>query len=75
MRESLLNQNNINDRISRDSLTIEREFQQFLVEHEGDMIVNDIILLEDMGYDKKMINKVYILLHPENIERVYFTSS
>ena len=22
-----------------------------------------------MGYDKKMINKVYILLRPENIER------
>ena len=69
MRESLLNKNNINDRISRDSTTIEREFQQFLVEHEGDMIVNDILLLEDMGYDKKMINKLYILLHPENIER------
>ena len=51
MKESLLNQNNINDRISRDSSVIEREFQQFLVEHEGDMIVNDIILLEDMGYD------------------------
>ena len=69
MRESLLNQNNINDRISRDSSVIEREFKQFLIEHEGDMIVNDILLLEDMGYDKKMINKVYILLRPENIER------
>ena len=59
MRESLLNQNNINDRISRDSTTIEKEFQQLLIDHEGDMIVNDILLLEDMGYDKKMINKIY----------------
>jgi hypothetical protein len=28
-----------------------------------------IEILKSMGYDKKMINKVYILLRPENIER------
>ena len=69
MRENLLNQNNIDSRNSRTSTKIEREFEDFLIEHEGDMIANDILLLEDMGYDKKMINKIYILLHPENIER------
>ena len=41
----------------------------FLKEHEGELIVSDIQILKGMGYDKKMINKIYILLQPENIER------
>ena len=32
-------------------------------------IKRDIGTLRDMGFDKKMINKVYILLNPPNIER------
>ena len=69
MRNSL-NENLINiSNTTRDSITIENEFQKFMAEHEGDMIINDIMLLEDMGYDKKMINKIYILLQPENLER------
>ena len=30
---------------------------------------SDIELLNSMGFDRTMINKVYILLNPENIER------
>ena len=33
------------------------------------LIKEDIGLLKDMGFDKKMVNKVYILLNPENINR------
>ena len=33
------------------------------------LIKEDIRLLKDMGFDKKMVNKVYILLNPENINR------
>ena len=69
MREDSLNVNLINPKISRDTFTIEREMEQFMTDHEGDMIVNDIMLLEDMGYEKKMINKIYILLQPANMEQ------
>ena len=53
----------------RTTLLIEQEMEHFKSQHEGEMILNDIMLLEDMGYEKKMINKVYILLHPEDMER------
>ena len=66
MLESLINNNENN---LRDSTLIDNEMKQFISEHEGDMIINDIILLEDMGYERKMINKIYILLKPENMER------
>ena len=58
-----------NSNFPRDSVIIEDEMKHFKEEHEGEMILNDIKLLEEMGYEKKMINKIYILLHPENIER------
>ena len=35
----------------------------------GQSIKNDIELLNNMGFDQTMINKVYILLRPENVER------
>ena len=35
----------------------------------GQSIKTDIELLNNMGFDKTMTNKVYILLRPENIER------
>ena len=53
----------------RDSEIIEEEINNFLDKEEGQNIKSDIELLNDMGFDKKMINKVYILLKPENIER------
>ena len=37
----------------------------------GRSIKNDIDLLNSMGFDKTMINKVYILLRPVNIERAF----
>ena len=53
----------------RESEIIEEEINNFLDKEEGQNIKSDIELLNDMGFDKKMINKVYILLKPENIER------
>ena len=57
------------DQTNRNSLTIANELQNFLESNEGLNIKADIQLLNDMGFDKKMINKVYILLRPENLER------
>ena len=53
----------------RDSEIIEEEINNFLDKEEGQNIKSDIELLNDMCFDKKMFNKVYILLKPENIER------
>jgi hypothetical protein len=36
---------------------------------EGKSIKADIELLCNMGFDRKMVNKVYLLLSPESIER------
>ena len=52
-----------------DSFNYENEMNNFIEIHEGDNIVNDIQLLREMGYDNRMINKIYILLRPDNIER------
>ena len=51
------------------SYIIDDEINEFLDKDEGKSIKADIELLNNMGFDKKMINKVYILLRPENIER------
>ena len=53
----------------RNTLDVENEMNHYMATDEGDKIKEDIELLNDMGYDKRMINKVYILLNPENIER------
>ena len=53
----------------RNSMIVEDELNNFFDKEEGQNIKLDIELLNNMGYDKKMINKVYILLRPENIER------
>ena len=53
----------------RNSFMIDDEINNFLNNDEGQNIKNDIELLKSMGFEKKMINKVYILLRPENIER------
>ena len=48
---------------------IDNEMENFLETNEGQNIRADIDLLNEMGFDKKMINKVYVLLRPENIQR------
>ena len=53
----------------RDSVNIDDELNKFLDKDEGQSIKADIELLNNMGFDKKIVNKVYILLRPENIER------
>ena len=53
----------------RESFVIDNEIKDFLESNEGQNIKSDIDLLVQMGFDKKMINKVYILLRPENIDR------
>ena len=63
VEENLIETNQAN------SSMIEEEINEFLEKDEGQNIKEDIELLKTMGFDKKMINKVYILLRPENIER------
>ena len=63
VEENLIEQNQNN------SYIIEDEMNEFLDKDEGINIKADIELLKNMDFDKKMINKVYILLRPENIER------
>ena len=55
--------------LPRDSFIYDNEINNFMEIHESDKISNDIQLLRDMGYDYRMINKVYILLQPETLER------
>ena len=55
--------------LPKNTIIIEKQMVNFLRTNEGQNIKADIELLKDMGFDKKMINKVYILLRPENIER------
>lgn len=43
--------------------------ETFLQINEGQSIQADIESLQEMGFEKKMIDKVYILLRPENIQR------
>ena len=54
---------------ARNTVMIESKIENLLETNEGQNIKADIELLKDMGFDKKMINKVYILLRPKNIER------
>ena len=62
--------NNLLEKVEkRDSSFYENELKAYISEHEGEKIKEDIKTLQEMGYDRKMINKVYILLQPANIER------
>ena len=62
-----------NDKMSKntekDSFAIEIKMASLMTTEEGSKIVSDIVLLQEMGYDIKVINKIYILLKPDNIER------
>ena len=53
----------------RNTVAIENEMQSFLETNEGENIKSDIQLLVQMGFDRTMINKVYILLKPIGIDR------
>ena len=44
------------------------EINDFISKEESDIIKDDIALLKEMGYDQKIINKVYIIISPLNIE-------
>ena len=44
------------------------DINSFIIKNESDMIISDISKLKEMGYDQKIINKVYIFLSPPNIE-------
>ena len=65
------NENDINLLVKngRTTMEIENEMKTFMETEEGEKIKADVDLLLEMGYDKKMINKVYILLRPLHIDR------
>ena len=44
------------------------DVNDLIIKNESDIIISDISFLKEMGYDRKMINKVYIFLNPPNIE-------
>jgi len=50
------------------SIQIDNQIEDLLDTDESQNIRSDIELLKEMGFDKKMINKVYILLRPANIQ-------
>ena len=60
---------NLIDPNQRNTVAIENEMQSFLETNEGENIKSDIQLLVQMGFDRTMINKVYILLKPIGIDR------
>ena len=60
---------NLNEPIRMNTIDIEDEMNNSLAMDEGQNIKADIELLRSMGFDKKMINKVYVLLGPQNIQR------
>ena len=68
--EELKNIELLDNDIERNSTSlIENQMTALMATEEGEKIRDDIKLLNDMGYEKKMINKVYILLHPPTLER------
>ena len=60
---------NLIDREERNSMIIDDEIGNIFETNEGQNIKADIEILKSMGFDKKMINKVYIILRPESIDR------
>ena len=66
MKESSFN---INDNNLDITYIGDREIENYARTHPGLHISSDIRLLLDMGFDKKTINKTYILLRPPNIQR------
>ena len=69
MEDTKLNENLIVNTKLEDSSICESQMSDLIIKKESDYIKADIQTLKEMGYNKKMINKVYIILKPENIER------
>ena len=59
----------LSDPSRKNTASIEKELNDFFDHDEGQKIKSDIELLISMGFDKKMVKKVYILFSPDNIER------
>ena len=59
----------LSDPSRKNTASIEKELNNFFDHDEGQKIKSDIELLISMGFDKKMVKKVYILFSPDNIER------
>ncbi len=59
---------NVNENLiglsERNLNTIQEETENFLITEEGMNIKTDIELLKSIGFNKQMINKVYIILRP-----------
>ena len=53
----------------KNSIVIDKQMSKFIGTEEGKKIKEDLEYLQEMGFDKKMINKVYILLHPRDMEQ------
>ena len=51
------------------NLLLKSDIIKVIIDDESDFIKKDIQLLKEIGYNEKMINKVYIFYKPENIER------
>ena len=58
----------IKEDIEYSLLSSKIEINDFISSEESDIIKADIELLKEMGYDQKLINKVYIIISPPNIE-------
>ena len=58
-----------NQNIVKNSIVIEKQMSDFMVTEEGKKKKADIELLQEMGFNKKMINKVYILMHPRDLQQ------
>ena len=49
-------------------LSSKLDITPYISNEESDIIKADMALLKEMGYDQKIINKVYIIISPPNIE-------
>ena len=63
-----IEENLINPSERPSTILINNDIKNLLDTDEGKYIKEDMKLLEEMGFEKKMINKVYILLRPINIQ-------
>ena len=63
-----IEENLINPSERPSTILINNDINNLLDTDEGKYIKEDMKLLEEMGFEKKMINKVYILLRPINIQ-------
>ena len=63
-----IEENLINPSERPSTILINNDIKNLLDTDEGKYIKEDMKFLEEMGFEKKMVNKVYILLRPINIQ-------